>query len=48
MRIKKKISVKKLEIMEGQKDCLEMWKADADTQSKRSMQKLPFARETVW
>ena len=30
--------------MEGQKECLEMWKAEAETQSKRSMQKkLPFA-----
>ena len=44
MRRKKKISVKKLEIMEGQKECLEIWKAAAETQSKRSMKKqLPFA-----
>ena len=34
--------------MEGQKECLEMWKAEAETQSKRSMQKqLPFACKKV-
>ena len=44
MRRKNKISVKKLEIMEGQKKCLEMLKAKAETQSKRSMQKLSCSR----
>ena len=41
---KKKISVKKLEILEGQKECLKMWKEEAETRNMKIMQKqLPFS-----
>lgn len=46
MRKKKKISVKKLEIMEGQKECLQIWKGEADARNREIMQKqLPFTHE---
>ena len=46
MRKKKKISVKKLEIMEGQKECLQIWKEEADARNREIMQKqLPFTHE---
>jgi len=39
MRRKKKFSVKKLEIMEGQKEWLQMWKGEAETRNRKTMQK---------
>ncbi|XP_028275597.1 uncharacterized protein LOC114444904 [Parambassis ranga] len=46
MKRKKKISVKKLEIVESQKECLLMWKAESEMRNRKIMQKqLPFSRE---
>ncbi len=47
MRRKKKISVKKLETIEGQKECLKLWKGEAENRNRKMMQKqLPLSRET--
>lgn len=46
MRRKKKLSVKKLETIEDQRECLQIWKTEADARNRRIMQKqLPFPHE---
>lgn len=46
MRRKRKLSVKKLETIEEQKECLQIWKKEADTRNRRMIQKqFPFSHE---
>ncbi|KAL7377420.1 hypothetical protein ABVT39_027392 [Epinephelus coioides] len=47
MRRKKRVSVQKFEMIEGQKECLQMWKGEAETRNQKTMQKLPFSCEKV-
>ena len=46
MRRKKKITTKKWENLENQKQCLKMWKMEAETRSRKTIQEqLPFPNE---
>lgn len=48
MRRKNKVSVRKLENIEGQKECLQMWKGEAETRNRKILQKqLPFPCEKL-
>lgn len=43
MRSKRKISIRKLELMESQMECLKMWKEEAESRNRKTvMKQLPF------
>ncbi|CAJ1069846.1 uncharacterized protein LOC127360787 [Xyrichtys novacula] len=48
IRTKNEVSVRKLELIKGQKECLQMWKTEAEIRNTKLMQKrLPFSCEKV-